>query len=106
VDGGNFLQPKFSLALTKFGNIMSYLWVLTVQFGPFGHGSWKTRELWDLIRNQVGGQENSWGFTDYGLSQPWVKTESTVLVGVNSNLKTVAPKYRELLYLGAFRSHA
>ena len=32
-----------------------------------------------FIRNRVGGREISWGFTDYGLSQLWVKTDSTVV---------------------------
>ncbi|KAF9553850.1 hypothetical protein CPC08DRAFT_786358 [Agrocybe pediades] len=28
--------------------------------------------------NQLGRHKNLWGFTNYGLSQLWVKTESTV----------------------------
>ncbi|KIJ90742.1 hypothetical protein K443DRAFT_41031, partial [Laccaria amethystina LaAM-08-1] len=29
--------------------------------------------------NQLGGLKNLWDLRDYGLSQPWVKRESTVL---------------------------
>ena len=56
---------------------MSYLWVLTVKYAM----DYGILELYGFfIRNRVGGREISWGFTDYGLSQLWVKTDSTVNV--------------------------
>ena len=36
------------------------------------------RELWGFPANQVGGWENVWVTTEYGLSQSWVMTEATV----------------------------
>ena len=55
---------------------MSYLWVLTVKYAM----DYGILELYGFfIRNRVGGREISWGFTDYGLSQLWVKTDSTVV---------------------------
>jgi len=43
-----------------------------------GYGLLSIRELWVLIRNRLGGPKILWVITDYGLSQVWVKTESTV----------------------------
>lgn len=37
------------------------------------------RELWGFPANQVGGWENVWVTTEYGLSQSWVMTEATVV---------------------------
>jgi hypothetical protein len=33
--------------------------------------------------NQLGRLKNLWDLRDYGLSQPWVKRESTVVLGLN-----------------------
>jgi len=43
-----------------------------------GYGLLSIRELWVLIRNRLGGPKILWVITDYGLSQVWVKAESTV----------------------------
>ena len=44
-----------------------------------GYGLWDFRGLWDFLGNQVGGRQNPWVITGYGLSQVWAMTESTVL---------------------------
>jgi hypothetical protein len=43
------------------------------------YGLWSIDVLWDLIRNQFHGHKFLWLFTDYGLLQPWVMTELTVV---------------------------
>jgi hypothetical protein len=44
----------------------------------YGYGLWDLTELWDFPVNGVGGCQNPWVITGYGLSQRWVMTESTV----------------------------
>ena len=45
----------------------------------YGYGLWHLTELWVFPVNGVGGCQNPWVFTVYGLSERWVMTESTVL---------------------------
>jgi hypothetical protein len=44
----------------------------------YGYGLWDLTELWVFPANGVGGCQNPWVITGYGLSQRWVMTESTV----------------------------
>ena len=62
-----------------------------------GYGLLSIRELWVLIRNRLGGPKILWVITDYGLSQVWVKTESTVLQIVDAlPVRKKLPFFREV----------
>ena len=45
----------------------------------YWYGFWHLTELWVFPANGVGGCQNLWVFTVYGLSERWVMTESTVV---------------------------
>jgi hypothetical protein len=53
------------------------VWVMK---SGYGYGLWDLTELWDFPAKGVGGCQNPWVITGYGLSQRWVMTESTVVV--------------------------
>ena len=55
---------------------MGKVWVMMTRFS---YGLWDMRELWDFTGNRVGGCSKPWVTTGYGLSQVWVRTESTVI---------------------------
>ena len=46
--------------------------------GAKTHGLWGIIDLWVIPANQVGRSQNLWGFIDYGFSERWVMTASTV----------------------------
>ena len=48
----------------------------------------------EFLGNQLGGPENLWGFTEYGLSQWWVMTELTVLMPCLWSHSTLLEQWR------------
>jgi hypothetical protein len=54
-------------------------WVMVRQ-NSMDYGVWES--LAHLGGNRLGGHEKVWLMGGYGLSQVWVKTESTVLIGL------------------------
>ena len=84
---------KFTLKLCLNSYIQRlYLWV----FPSKGYGLWNIRKLWVFPANQLGKVKNVWIIKEYGLSELWVKRDSTVhvaIVYVTCNLKEGTPYF-------------
>jgi hypothetical protein len=53
------------------------------------YGLWGMGGSPDFPANQVGGAQNPWVITDYGLSQLWVRTALTVCISIYYVIHTV-----------------
>jgi len=67
--------PKSARAHKILAPELVHLWVIAGRKG-MDYGIWESMTL--LAGNQLGGPEKVWGIQVYGLSQVWVKTESTL----------------------------
>ena len=63
-----------------------------------GYGYHRVMGFWaEFSAYQVGGLKQVWNFSEYGLSQRWIKTESTVHLSSNRTGTVYFPDANEIV---------